>query len=399
MAHAKMRALALLLAWGCIVTLVVLFAQYDSSARILRRGGNTVPPVPFTSLSFGTFAKYGNGSCPATPKCFSGDTFMNTWADDGNIYTASGDSSTWNHSGGCSFPCQDANIMFSSLSDFSPTVTGTLVNIMGNWNQIDGTSDGANYKTTSMISVQGTLIQSVIRQSPSTWLSAQLIKSTDHGSTWTPIPPAGVNNAEPYVSPMFTDQKFRTPSFFQYGQDYQTQTVDRSDTFVYAMAPDITSGSGNFYLGRVLVSAIANLSLSDWQFYQGGNGAIDANWGSLSTAASVLSDSLGQQVYFPSPVYLPAFGTYLMMLTETISTPDRIWRIYQGTHPWGPWSLVQTNEWNTGNPQAGAYGFYFPAIVVKSIETDGGRNMALLVAGDYTTVAGYTMFIVPVTVN
>jgi hypothetical protein len=395
-----------------IALLVVLFAE-DAPATRMHWGGGQVGLPPFSTVTFGTFSRYGNGACPSTPKCVSGDTWTNTWANDGKIYASAGDASNWNHTTGCNFPCQDANTMFSSLSDYSPSLTGTLVNIMGNWNAGASTTDNANYKTASTISVQGTLIQSLVRQCitcAALLTQGQLIKSTDYGVNWTPIPPSGVNNAQPYTSPMFSDLKFRGPAFIQYGQDYQSQTVDRSNQFVYAISPDQTTGTGNFYVGRVLISAIANLSINDWQFYQGGDGndsTQDAtNWGPIATAKVIFTDAAdvaGGPMFPPvSLQYLPAFGTYILMLSwETTggTSSDWTWHIYQGTHPWGPWSLVQTNRWNTSNPSGGSWGFYYPTIAVKSVADNGGRNMTAFAAGDFQQQGMYTINSVPVTVQ
>jgi hypothetical protein len=386
-----------------ILVTVLFFAAPSASANRLHFGGGQVPTtVPFSTVTFGTFAKYGTGGCPST-KCISGDSWFNTWADDNNIYTQADDSSKWN----ATDTTQCCNLMFSTLSDFSPTMTGTQVNLMASWN--GGTSpDGGNWKGSSLISVRGTLILSVIRLClsgcPANMLSwsSQLITSIDHGVTWTPVPPVAGN---PYTSPMFVDPKFRAPMFFQYGQDYQTQTADRSNQFVYAISPDQTSPiTGRFYLGRVPVGVIANVSAADWKYYQGGDGndsTQDAvNWGALSTAVSVFTDIANNNNWAASPIYLPAFGTYLLIQSfDNTGVTDTIWHTYQGAHPWGPWTMMQTNEWNTSNIQAGGYGFYYPAVIPKSL-SGGGRTMALIASADYTQWSTvYTIWIVPVTIN
>jgi hypothetical protein len=403
--------------WVVVLVLILLFSADDhASARFLGRSG-AAPPKPFSTVTFGTFAKYGNGPCPNTPKCFSGDTFFNTWADDNNIYTTSGDSSQWNATG-CSNPCQTANLLFSTLDGYSPSLTGATTNTGVLWNSNSLPTDSANFKGSGTISVNGTLIVSAVRQCPgscpmaSIYASGQIITSTDHGVTWAPIPPGGANAAQPYASPTFTDPKFRLPSFIQYGKDYQGQTADGSDVYVYALSSDQSTAhisarpalSDAINLGRVPISLISHGVASDWEFYQGLDGMGQPIWGALSTTVPVVSQLNGTFQYGQTPQYLPAFGTYIM-ITFTAgccpNTGDSTWDIWQAPHPWGPWTVTQQSpHWYSGNLQAGADGFYYPGIVPKSVAVDGGRTFTLLTTGDYQQLSTmYTMYIVPVTVN
>ena len=78
-------------------------------------------------------------------------------------------------------------------------------------------------------------------------------------------------------------------------------------------------------------------------------------------------------------------------------TSNTTWLAYEAPHPWGPWTLVQTNTWN---PQ----GYYNPVMISKSL-TNAGNGMAtgvLATAGDFSQAASntgfYTLALVPVTV-
>lgn len=387
----------------------------DGGAR--HRVGGGSPPL--TQLIFGAFAIYGNGSCGSAP-CIGADTFANTWGNDGVIYIGSDDTySAWNNS-----PGTTSNILVGSIDGYTHAATGTTINVMANWGtQTQCGSDNANYKLTALSSIGGTLILGAVRQNfgcASTvvankhWFSTQFIKSADHGVIWTPNPPS---TAEPYASPMFSNPRFAMPTLIQNGQDYTGPAVDRMNEFVYGLSADQSvghydptyiqsGGSDQMFLGRVAAGNIANLSASDWTYYQGGDGNVDGNWGGLSTAVPVLSTP-GQFIngYGSTVAYLPAFRQFILIESYPGVAPtdysSMTWNIFSGNHPWGPWTLLQTKVWNSGNPQGpnGAYAFYFPMIVLKSLATDGGRTLTLLTAGDFTIFGYYTLYMVPVTLQ
>jgi hypothetical protein len=215
--------------------------------------------------------------------------------------------------------------------------------------------------------------------------------------------------AQPYASPTFTDGRFRAPYFFQYGQDYQSQTVDRSSEFVYALSYDFTDSTSQdkLVVGRVPISLVANLSASDWQFFQGGDGSMDANWGALATTAPVCTAAFQSGIgswYSGGVQYLPAFGTYMLIgYTQNSGETSTQFYFYQLTHPWGPCTMTTTSPvWNSSNPQGppNGYAFYFPALVQASVGTDGGHHMVMLFAGNEAlNFDFYTMFIAPIVVN
>jgi hypothetical protein len=205
---------------SAVVFIVALPAQNGGVPLRKSRGGRSI----ITGLSFSNWFNYG--ACPHSPKWISADTFFNTWGDDGTIYVQCNDTYLgWQGAGNY------ANICFGSVDGYTSSLTGTGINYLPTWGGVSQFgSDGATYKSTSLTSIHGTLYMVADRQKFASapgdgWLSSQLIKSTNHGVSWTPVPPA---HAQPYASPMFTDPKFRVPFFVQYGQDYVGQTVDRS---------------------------------------------------------------------------------------------------------------------------------------------------------------------------
>ena len=400
----------------CMALLIAATMAWGLPLRGLSTGGSV---SPFSSVSLGTMAVYGNGACASgspppgfVPPCIFADTFWNTWGAGGVIYNWTADTSYFNAPGGGS------NMDLTSLSNFTSSMVGTEINHMTAWggSNTGGSDDsGCTFKPGTLISLRGTLVGTAQRQcySGSPFIrSAQLIKSTDNGATFTPAPPSTAN---PYTSPTFTDLRFVGPAFFQYGQDYQTQSVDRSDSFVYATSTDQNSGltQNQMFVGRIAIATLANTSITDntgWQFFQGGDGSLDANWGALSTAVPVCTDSLSTgrlpNAYYGSVQYLPAFGTYLLvsfvMYGGSGGTSSQFF-YWQLTHPWGPCTFTASSPvWDSSNPQGppGAYDFYVPALVQASAATDGGHHMVMLLsANEAINYDFYTMFIVPMTVH
>lgn len=360
------------------------------------------------SLSYGPVFKYNSGY---TTKWISSDTFCSTWADDGNIYTIHDDTNNGGTWQGISPTC---NTAVSKLSTFDTTMTGSIVNTMQGFGPSTTLgSDGASWKGNSIISVNGVLYEFVSRQiygtAGSVWrqsaFGGQLLKSSDHGVTFTPQPPS---TSQPFTSPMFSGATFAAPVFVQYGQDYQGNTVHNSNLYVYAISNNGFWNNGDaLYLGRCLISAIGNQSGADWSFYTGGDGMLDVNWSTTWASASPLvskTKSLG----LTGAQYLPAFKQYVMfgwyypsiVTGPTIDTTTTIWDVYTSDTPWGPWYVKQSNTWH--NP-GGGVGLYNPNIIPKSVSVDGGRTLWIATAGDYfaedPATGDYTLTLVPVTVN
>ena len=343
-----------------------------------------------------------------SPKTVSGDTWFSTWADDGKIYVTYNDGFGWNNIGGSN---AGSNIAINTVTSSTPAFVGTSVNTMAAWGgQAQTGSDGNTFKSTGIISVGGVLYWFVQRDNSTVLTSApflqtaknaQIIKSSDHGVTWTPTPPS---TAQPYASPQFpvaTYAHFGAPSFIQYGQNYSCPGVDNCGTYVYAISNDgFWNNGNNLYLGRVLISAIGNLSAADWQFYQGGDGSVSSNWGSISTAVSVLSGS--KTLGVPGVQYVPALGQYVMMewyypaVAQGLGFLDpawTIWSMYTAPHPWGPWTSS-----GGGAVTWAPSGYYNPVPVPSSVN---GNSFTVFTAGNFNTYNNpqgeYTLTEVPVT--
>lgn len=280
--------------------------------------------------------------------------------------------------------------------------------------------DGRTWKTDGVISVDGVLYVVVARQVdgfggyPLGYQSstdASIIKSTDHGRTWsnsfgTTDDP---NGAAPPPNPsgsgaeaMFPGSSFGTPVFINYGKDDDpASTADGGDQYVYAISNDGWAYDGNYeILGRVLRSKIGDLSAADWQFYSGpagGDGSNPANWSSdVGNATHILSAA--HQLDQGGVQYLPGLHSYILTTgyypfnSQWPQGPagafESTWTVYRAPHPWGPWTRFYSEPTTqcyfactaaTENP----LGLYDPVPVSKFVNF-GGLSDVVFGSGDYT---------------
>jgi hypothetical protein len=368
-------------------------------------------PVRAENITAGSF-----GVPQTYPSSGGGDTWFNTWADDGNIYATSDDTSAFDKE--CS-----SNFAVNELTGNDPSqLTSPYANCMTSYGKPGSQgsyNDGATWKTDGVISVDGTLYVAVARQvdgyggypvgyQAST--DASIIKSTDHGRTWsngfgTTNDP---NGAAPPPSPsgkgaeaMFPGSSFGTPVFINYGQDDNpASTADGGDRYVYAMSNDGWAYDGNYeMLGRVLRSKIGDLNAADWQFYTGppgGNGMSSANWSSdVSKATHIITaphelDQGGVQYLSGLHKYIFTTGYYPFnsQWPHNGQASQSTWTIYQAPHPWGPWTRFfsePTTECYIGCSPATAstLGLYDPVPVSKFVNM-GGLSDVIFGSGDYT---------------
>jgi hypothetical protein len=365
-----------------------------------------VAATPIVAADVGAPYRYNQGY---PTRYFLGDTFSFAWSDNNVDYSPSNDSRGFQGS------TPTSNISFNSWSGSPPlnNIVGTLVNRMpqfGTTNQLG--TDGASYKTGGLLSQGGTLYLWTSRHkygsnangNIQTANNAQLIKSTDKGVTWSPLPPSTAN---PFAAPMFTDTKFSTPWFVQYGKDGQVPDVHNSALYAYALSNNGSWNNGDsMVIGRCLRSALPNLSAADWSFYQGGDGMLDASWGALATAATIVNDP--KKVAANGAQYIPATGRYVMFQwhypfvvaaqDNVYGGPDpktgnTVWSVYESPTPWGPWTKIQTIKWNL-------LGVYNGNVIPRSVSVDGGSNIVVAASGDYgesgATEGYYTLIQIPV---
>jgi hypothetical protein len=355
-----------------------------------------------TKATLGTATKYSQAY---------GDTFYSTWADDDNIYVTADDTTGWNND-------SDSNFLVMKLTGTAPaSLSGTVINKFrtapndyGPQKNKQGHQDGVGWKANGITSVDGVLYLSISRHGVESFNNT-IIKSTDHGVTWSG------SQQNSFDNPMFSGTTFPTLSFVEYEKDYKvpngsggwTYAADTTvgvKQYVYAVSNDGFWTNGNsLILGRVERSKLSSLLASDWSFYKGNgaDGLVDANWSSnVSLATPILSST--NQVGQVNIQYVKGLDRYIMnewhypdpITDASILTNYTTWDMYEAPSPWGPWTKYHTRSFT---PQ----GYYNPAVISKSISSDG-KNMTLLTSGDYFSFDGsgkpevlYNMTAIPLT--
>ena len=292
----------------------------------------------------------------------AGDTADPFWADDGNLYHFSCD--------GRGFGKESRNLCFNLLSgsDLADS-KGKLVNSMDEYGVAGAAAgpDGSNWKVCGQECIDGVFYAFVacnqygdkskdplLRQ---TSINSSLIKSGDHGVTWTR------SARENYANPMWPGSRFGAPGFFHYGQNSGRITRDNADQFVYALSNNgFWNGGDDLILGRVRRSQLPKLEVADWTYYTGGNGLADSSWsGKLAKAQPILS--LPAKLGWTSPAFIPALNRYLLVswyLTPTLKKwfePGLMtYDFYEAAHPWGPWTFVSSFNDRFLSPEGHMYG-------------------------------------------
>jgi hypothetical protein len=351
-----------------------------------------------------------------------GDTWYNTWADDGNIYATSDDTS------GYSDNCPNgSNLAVNELTGTNPSnLANPYTNCMTSYGGAADKGDygdGATWKTEGIISVGNTLYLVVTRQKDvgndypygyQVSTDASIVSSADDGQEWSngyglsddpggAAPPPQLNSSGTAIGAksMFPSA-FTTPQFINYGEaDNTASTADGGDQYVYAMSNDGFAYDGSYeILGRVLRSEIGELSAADWQFYTGPSGGDgtdstdSTDWTSYANIGSATHlISASHQLSHVSIVYDPGLGEYLLAtfaypFAPRWNTDQTTWAFYSAPHPWGPWTQFFSSDTDKcyvtcqdfGN---GALGLYDPAFVSKFI-TEDGLGTVIFSSGDFS---------------
>jgi hypothetical protein len=319
-----------------------------------------------------------------------GDTWDPAWSDDGRLYFGGNDGSGWNKA------CSN-NLFFNVVSGEDPFILeGETVNCLEDY---DGWAkagpDGCTWKSAGTLSLDGVLYFSIARHKYGTKSGdpykrqvasrASIIKSEDHGLTWT-------RRAEQnYADPMFPGGRFATPYFIHYGQDGSTQDVDGADRFVYAISNNgFWCNGDNYILGRVAKDRIGDLNANDWQFFTGGDGSVDENWSHNNPEAALIIDN-PRKCGETGATYIPALGRYVLVAwyypgDPNIETDESHFIFYESPKPWGPWTPVYEY---TSRP----HGWYCPRILSKwQVEGENEVRGMIVTGGDYYEMGKYYFF-------
>src|ERR1035437_3776674 len=299
-----------------------------------------------------------------------GDTWYATWADDGDLYVTSDDTTGW--SGNCK-TSKDRPEVFVAVSrihgDDPSKLEGETVNCMDAYDVSPDLRPEHSWKTTGIISVGGVLYLTVEQDiygdsangGRETAHDATIIKSLDHGKTWSGA------EAESVARPMFPGRTFGTPSFIQYGRD-GAGGADGGDKYIYAISNDGSWDNGNsIVLGRVRRDDLSQLRGSDWEFYADGIWTHDAGKASpilrepdhLSSSSAIYDSKLG--MYLIASWYYPGCSGYAAPGCDVHRSR---WVWYQAPKPWGPWTKFQEFDWFPA-------GYYNPSLLNKFLSDDG----------------------------
>jgi hypothetical protein len=366
------------------------------------------------------------------------DTLNSTWASDDNTYSISDD----NIKGWAGAASAGYSASIAILTGTAPAIVGTLENAMPNMGTL-----AHLFKGFGLTSIQGTLYgffgaqpetgtQYYTNEYTTQVVSCVISSDCTVAANWAPLPPTGGSTA--YPNPMWPvpspariswDSRslglFTTPVWVKYGKDYNNATgtlggfplnVDNNTTYAYAFGSDGYSFNGsNDYLSRVPIAggAATIQNIANWQYYCGpigGNIATSVNWCSSSAMTSYPphATALFSEPFKVGEVgvqYLPVHGRYIAIFTyypASNRTPlinqifHSVWGIYESGSLTGPWTKVQTIDWNN-------QGYYTPYFYQKSLDTDGGLTGEALAAGNYlqacATGCYYTMNMFPITFN
>jgi hypothetical protein len=322
----------------------------------------------------------------------NGDTWDYIWADDGNIYSFGCDGRGYGNKG--------RNLNFNVLSGGAwNSLTGSSVSPMDYGRAGEKCPNQSNWKVTGGDCIDGVIYAFVannwygnqnafggekpdprIRQ---TVLNMSLIKSTDHGKTWSRD---SLTNRD---HPMWTTPKFSTGFFFKYGQNGGSTNRDDADRYVYAISNDGYWNCGTaLYLGRVPRSKIGDLNATDWEY------RADGRWTStIGDATPLPGFPTGlAQCTSGSPIWVPALQQYVTVTwydpggMKKWYYPENVtFSFYQADHPWGPWSWCGEKSCNDfiGDTKKLIHRWYGPSLSDRFLKTneDGSVSATLTFSG------------------
>lgn len=293
---------------------------------------------------------------PYPESAVTGDTYPMTWADDDQIYASSGDP-MW---GWC---LQDTGMDVERFCGSAPGYRITRPNLLPDFLGYGGFGP----KPSGMICVDGKLYlaaQNLCGGKPPRHgvqsqhgNDAHILVSTDHGVTWTP-------SFKDIAAPMFSGNLFGGPAFINFGRNND----HARDGYVYAVSGDQWDNGSELRLGRVPNEQILNRKAWEWvaEIVEGH----EPRWTQeVSQSRPVLVKN--RAISLPEMVYLQSLRRYLLLtwrLHEDFSPragTDLF--IYESPEPWGPFSLVYSEEMWEGQ----AVNPYCPRLPLKWLEADG----------------------------
>jgi len=249
------------------------------------------------------------------------DIWVNTWADDGHLYTAYGDGRGFD-------PIIDIKLSmgFARVEGSPPDIKGVNIRSASGETVGHGPRGG---KPSGMLMVDGILYILVRNMANSI-----LAWSTDHSRTWT------------WANWKFT-QSFGCPTFLNYGPNY----AGARDNYVYIYSPDQETAydaADGMILARVPKQSIADREAYEFFVRLAEDGR--PVW-TKDFAEHGPVFTLPGRCYRSTVSYNQGLGRYLWCQTRMLPGEDARFKgglaIYDAPEPWGPWTEVwSVEEWD-----------------------------------------------------
>ena len=319
-----------------------------------------------------------------------GDTFFNaTCPGDGTTYVQIDDTSGFGMG-------TSASLYLGKFTSNASPLIGTMVNAMTGYGSSGGVAKASGLTCIPAQAGGDVMFMWVLQQQVSgsfCQTSGGLIKSYDHGATWTnwthPMN-SGLANGDPpspITTNMFTtynsSNQFNAmvPVMWASGGGTSPGT-DGQGSYVYFVAglAACATPSTQMLLLRVARSVIENMSQADYQVYTGGDGNSSANWSStLTNAVSVLTNS---NVQFPSTMMcgLPGCLYVMSYYPNSMDATTLQWDWFVAPHPWGPFTQIRTDTWT---PTA----LKLPLILAPSVAAGLNTTATILSTGNYQSAS------------
>ncbi|MEV8375495.1 DUF4185 domain-containing protein [Kribbella sp. NPDC056861] len=350
--------------------LAVLPLVLGSAAMLTQSSvGSPTPPVlPSTAIGTATVETKG------IPSPSDGDLWPSCWARNGNLYAANGDGK------GFSLDQEFADIAVSEIKGDQPgSLSGTTV---ARADQVGPIWSGAGYnrKPTGLVCVGDTLYLAVqdLALDFNDVPAATILKSTDHGRTWS----------WDRRKPMFADHVFTTIWFADFGRG----GAAAPDGYVYAYGldgnwrdsfDDTVADPQSVFLARVPKAKVQDRKA--WEFFAGNNDRGRPQWSrKVADRQPVLTDQrrLYPQTYGTNASNLSVISqggvTYLPQQKRYVYTSwtEYTFEFYEAATPWGPWKHFLSKDFGGYPWSTSKYGGYGVTIPSKFVQPDG-RTMYL----------------------
>lgn len=297
-----------------------------------------------------------------TPSASDGDLWPSCWAGNDKLYTANGDGK------GFSLDQDFSDIAVSEVSGSPGNLTGATIS---RGDQVGSIWSGGGYnrKPTGMVCVGDTLYLAVqdLALDFNDVPAATILKSTDHGRTWT----------WDKRRPMFSGHVFTTIWFADFGKGGALAP----DGYVYAYGldgnwrdsfDDTVADPQSVFLARVPKGKVQDRDA--WKFSTG------SGWSSkIADRKPVLSDQrrLYAQTYGTNASNLSVISqggvTYLEKQKRYVYTSwtEYTFEFYEAPTPWGPWKHFLSKDFGGYPWSTSKYGGYGVTIPSKFVQPDG----------------------------